>query len=82
MDTANILRVMTLLVFSFALVGCVPEKQSLRTEKNWAGLVENTNTSIVVGRIEWLEKGEPRKIGTGLIEFSVSLGNVEDRFCH
>jgi hypothetical protein len=62
-------------------VGCVPEKQSIRPERNWGQLVNGTNASIVVGRIEWREKGESRKIEKGLMAFWISpqLLRLEDR---
>jgi len=78
--TSALLPAFALFLVSLFASGCVPEKQGLRTEANWAGLVDNTNTSIVVGRIEWLEKGEPKNMEKGLMGFSVTpqLLRLED----
>ena len=62
-------------------VACVPEQQSLRHSGDWGQLVAGTNTSMVVGRIEWLEKGVPKNNESGLLAFSIApqLLRLEDR---
>ncbi|UCG73648.1 MAG: hypothetical protein JSV45_04555 [Chromatiales bacterium] len=62
-----------------ALGGCVTRETTIETEEQIRQV--QANQSVVFGRIEWLEDGEKKKIGSGVFTMSLEpqLVRLEDR---
>ena len=65
------------LIFLFlvgAAGGCATTAENIRATGDWEQARTTESASVVFGRIQWLENGEEKKIGSGMFEFHVRPG--------
>ena len=75
-----------LLLLTCTLAACVSSTQNIKERTDWEPGARSEDSSLVFGRVQWLENGEEKKIGKGVFDFSLKPGllRLEDRsrtFC-
>jgi len=81
MKIAQLFQGLIILFLVNAISSCVAPTQNIKERGGWKQAISSGNTSIVFGRIQWLEHGNEKKIGRGVFDFSVTpnLLRMDDR---
>jgi len=82
MKLTRTVRGLVMPCLAIVVTACGTQTQDIKAHRDWKQALSSGTTSVVFGRIQWLEHGEPRQIGTGLFDFSVSpnLLRIEDKW--
>jgi hypothetical protein len=72
------------LLIALVLSGCASTAENIKQTGEWEKAKRQADSSLVVGRIQWIENGEEKAIGSGMFSFSVRPGllRLEDRSRH
>ena len=77
----SLLRNLVVIGLAMAMVACATTAKNIQAGGDMKEALASGSESIVLGRIQWLENGKERKIGSGMFQFSISpmLLRMEDR---
>ena len=81
MRSNPLLRVLVILCLASSTGGCAAPVQNIKENGGWEQALASGNSSVVFGRIKWIEDGSEKKSGKGLLDFWISptLLRIEDR---
>ena len=84
--TVKVIRWLTVLLLAGAMAACASSTQNIKERADWMPGARSEDSSLVFGRVQWLENGEEKKIGKGVFDFSLKPGllRLEDKsrtFC-
>ena len=73
-----------LLLVALFLLGCVSKTPNIQDHKQYREAVSSSDSSLVLGKITWIENGKLKPIGGGVFDFYIKPGllRLEDRSRH